>query len=99
MMSEVKLPELPTPPLRFGIAMRDGDRLDYSAKDMREYASAAVLAERERCAKVCETLISPEESGIRTDSYADTAWACAFAIRGKETTASDAGWKWGPSKG
>ena len=52
-MDEVTLPPLPQPKLRFDILMSPtGERLDYSADDMRAYAqqaaSAAVLQERAR---------------------------------------------------
>jgi hypothetical protein len=52
-MVEVKLPELPRPLLRFSVEVNSmGERLDYTAADMRAYALAAVQAERERCAKI-----------------------------------------------
>jgi hypothetical protein len=60
-----KLPPLPYPQM-------PGN--DYTAEDMRKYAQSAVLAEREACAKVCES------EGFRVDA----SWAsCAAAIRAR----------------
>jgi hypothetical protein len=44
----IELPPLPEP----GVSRRDEDA--FTADQMCAYARAAVLAERERCAKVCE---------------------------------------------
>lgn len=48
-MTPVALPELPEPKLRFEVAIsKTGQRLDYSAEDMRAFALAERAAERER---------------------------------------------------
>lgn len=60
--SGVKLPQLP--PKGYG---NDG----HSDEAMRGYARSAVLAERERCAKICE-----RQAIIESD-----AWSLASAIR------------------
>lgn len=49
----------------------------YTAEQVR----AAILAERERSALVCEELVALGEDGTREDRYAATAIACAAAIR------------------
>ena len=47
----------------------------YTAEQMKEYAAAAVAAERERCAKVCESLVDLD------DGSCDEVERCAAAIR------------------
>jgi len=46
------------PPLPEGDKARDflGGYIVYDADQMRDYATAAVLAEREACAKVCDSV-------------------------------------------
>jgi hypothetical protein len=65
----------------------------YTADQMRSYAAAAVAAERERCAKLCEQRAGDHwadykghgtgpRGGTRSEAASDEADACAMAIRG-----------------
>lgn len=67
------LPPLPAPESE----VPGGEWPEYSERQMREYARAAVLAERERCAKVCEDHFTHD------GPYRQGASLCAAAIRGK----------------
>jgi hypothetical protein len=50
-------PPLPEPRLRFEVAVtKMGERLDYTAEQMRAYGEACAAAEREACAMVVEAL-------------------------------------------
>ena len=51
----------------------------YTADQLRAYAAAAVLAEREACARVCEAR-AEEEVGM---AYEGIALDCAAAIRSR----------------
>lgn len=73
-----------------GTAMLDGEepRTWLSVGEIREAAAeierlrAALLAERERCAKVAESIISADQyDTMDTDCYQDTADRIAAAIR------------------
>ena len=56
--NEVRLPELPSPDIKANIG--GGWRQHaYSEMALRHFAIAAVMAERERCAKVCEAIAAP----------------------------------------
>lgn len=69
------LPELPKPGLR---DLSGQYYVGYTAEQMREYYRQAVLAERARCAQICERL---------QDGYGDwkhgTPLDCAAVIRGE----------------
>jgi len=53
----------PLPPMRLTIAGDDPDRGHwYNSDQMREYAAAAVLAERQACAQLCD--IEAANSGV-----------------------------------
>lgn len=68
MEDKVELPPMPPTALRFEIKLtRTGERLDYTATQMREYAILAVQKERERCARICD------EMGEHWSAYKDTA--------------------------
>lgn len=64
-MTDVKLP--PLPEAKYDLASRSNGYSDarilnwdgYSDEQMTEYGRLAVLQERERCAKVCESLQEP----------------------------------------
>lgn len=61
----------------------------YTEQHMRSYAQAevrhAVAAERERCAKVCESLMKPASGALVTTDEAEAYKACADAIRADST--------------
>jgi hypothetical protein len=86
-MSEpnIELPEPQGSPsgIRFSTAEAAGGdmRRDYTPEQVRELVRQAALAERERCARVCEDLVAIKADGTREDRYAATARACATAIR------------------
>ena len=73
-MAETKLPDLPPLPPLHPVPAWNADAIQAYA---REYAKLAVLAERERCAKVCEA-----EGDQRDDYDAPHYASCAAAIRG-----------------
>ena len=59
---------------------------DYTAEDMRKYAQAAVEAEREACAKLCESIMpNPVNPVISwTDAQiVECLRVCAAAIRAR----------------
>lgn len=68
----MNLPPLPEPASINGLP-------GYTADQLRAYAEAAVLAERERCAQVCDEL----SSGLATGRD-EGALICAAAIRALE---------------
>lgn len=78
-MSNVELPPLPT--TEDDIDTGYGPVDVWRAEQVRAYATEAVLAERERCAKLCEGMFSSEpydpEQGIELRAYQE----CAAAIR------------------
>jgi hypothetical protein len=85
-----ELPPLPEPHLD---VMRPGTHW-YTADQIRAYAAAAVAAERERCALVCDAraaahlrdytdAASPLYQSAEADYAADEAAACVDAIRAK----------------
>lgn len=54
----------------------------FTASQMREYARQAVLAERERCAKVCEDIYDDPAGNNGYDAYYTRPYLeCAEAIR------------------
>lgn len=84
------LPPLPEPAgaiaVEDGIDKRTGGIVEhyedgFSADQMREYALAAVQAERERCAKLCDDLpLDPAGPWFNSD-MCEGAEQCAIAIR------------------
>lgn len=59
--------------------------LGYTADQMRAYAQAAVLAEREACAALCESTYpewNPENATFQKPCF-DTPAECAAAIRAR----------------
>jgi len=95
-MSDVTLAPLPIPQ---GQAHMRVLGQDYSAEQMQAYAREAVLAERERCALLCEAQcavyaskmeeahrLGREERWDRFYNYADAVSNIAAAIRGRTTT-------------
>ncbi len=90
MTLEESLPTLPSPTCGAVIEFGPGGLWPtravwtaYSADDMRAYAAACVAAERERCAKACESM-SARFYGGEPGNYwklAPTQLDCAAAIR------------------
>jgi hypothetical protein len=89
MTEDLKLPPLPEPD-GVGIDCDTDDGSYWYAPAMREYARAAVLAERERCAKLCDEISAqlkgqvPSRGGGISPTYGGVVGAakCAAAIRG-----------------
>lgn len=71
-----ELPPLPEPPCT--VPFCQGNNMGYTADQMRAYAEAAVKAEREACAKLCEARYMGDNN--REDMEAR---ACAAAIRAR----------------
>ena len=69
-----KLPPLPYPQM-------PGN--DYTAEDMRKYAQAAVLAEREACAKLCESSMFNPVISLADAQIVECLRVCAAAIRAR----------------
>jgi hypothetical protein len=92
MDEDLKLPPLPEPDGACDLMdANPGDA--WSEELVREYARAAVLAERERCAKLCDEYEakkyaaykhgnSPERASDYVQGLSDGAGDCAAAIRG-----------------
>lgn len=89
-----ELPELPEPAREAesaGAAWRNSSPDYYTADQMREYARAAIQAERERCAKVCDQISAqlkaqvPKRGASTSPTYGGVVGAakCAAAIRGQ----------------
>jgi hypothetical protein len=80
MMEAEGLPELPGATL-----FEDWGMIGYTADQMREYASAAVAAERERCAKVCEQIAHDalrDQPALQVLIHSSHGYRFAAAIRG-----------------
>jgi hypothetical protein len=67
----------------------------YTANQMRAYATAAVAAERERCARICDDIAKRHlcsgrytsvvaDHSVRAGGQVDGAEECAAAIRGEQ---------------
>jgi hypothetical protein len=83
-MDEEQLPPLPEPD-GAGIDCDTDDGSYWYAPAMREYARAAVLAERERCAKVCEQIAHEalrDQPALQVLIRSSHGYRFAAAIRG-----------------
>jgi hypothetical protein len=72
--------KLPLPMIRV-----DDYLTGYTADQMREFARAAVLAERERCAKVCEQIAHDslrDQPALQVLIHSSHGYRFAAAIRG-----------------
>ena len=74
-----ELPPLPAP--YYPQWSHSNEMAAYTADQMREYAAAAVAAERERCAKVCESMCRPVHDAEMMSDFQFAAMSCAKAIR------------------
>jgi len=68
------------------------DELFYTADQMHAYAAAEVTKERERCAKICESVengywkdYKAGRYSTHTEGMSDGAGECAAAIRSQQT--------------
>ena len=88
-LDEVVLPPLPEWMLDDGITtLADCDL----RKELQAYAAAAVLAERERCAKLCEGAREAtyhSSDGLKRVGAMNMASSCAMLIRGADRTQGD----------
>lgn len=74
-----ELPPLPEPPCT--VPFCQGNDMGYTADQMRAYAQAAVLAEREACADICED--TSQEYEQYTGQERPLNMSCAAAIRSR----------------
>ena len=92
-MSTEQMPELPVPDLQV-VGPNGGVIHCHSLGQMRQYAEQRVAAEREACAKLCETTLKLWAHGISTplpktvtdmstEFVAFTGLGCARAIRAR----------------
>jgi hypothetical protein len=78
----VEMPPLPEPALSGYPQDSPDEFVAFSSDQIQAYARAAVLAERERCAKICEDLPSRDPKGPWfNDDMTAGANECAAAIR------------------
>jgi hypothetical protein len=93
----IELPELPEGDVAIWSEYENADgkmeivRREFTADQMCAYATAAVLQERERCAKICEERASAAEQrataafdNLPAAHKAAEATACAAAIRAQK---------------
>jgi hypothetical protein len=90
--TEAELPELPSPPHYSAFPLDSWEPSEdlWDADQMRAYATAAVLQERERCAKICEARAAEHEENGEDEGddrflvYAKHERRCAAVIRAQK---------------